>query len=55
MKIGIIICDRYGNCAGGILGSSLAIKTKPRLLKLLFALTTLAASVVMAINALVAK
>ena len=36
---------------GGIIGGKLAIKTKPRKLKTIFALTTLAAAVVMVINA----
>jgi len=37
---------------GGIIGSKFALKTKPRNLKTLFALTTLAAAVFMAANAL---
>ena len=36
---------------GGIIGGKLAIKTDPRKLKLVFAFTTLAAAVVMAVNA----
>ncbi|KPK69164.1 MAG: hypothetical protein AMJ84_10080 [Acidithiobacillales bacterium SM23_46] len=38
---------------GGILGSRFALKTKPERLKMLFAYTTLAAAIVMAINAFV--
>lgn len=37
---------------GGILGGSFALKTKPKVLKILFALTTLVASIVMVLNAL---
>ena len=40
---------------GGILGGKLAIKTKPKNLKAIFAYTTLAAAVFMIINALLAK
>ena len=40
---------------GGMLGGSIAMKTKPAFLKMLFALTTLAASIVMASNAFMAK
>ena len=36
---------------GGIIGGKIVIKTKPRILKQLFALTTLAAAIIMAINA----
>jgi len=36
---------------GGVIGGKLAIKTKPRKLKMIFALTTLAAAVVMVVNA----
>lgn len=41
-----------GGALGGLIGSRLALKTKPRKLKILFALTTLAASVIMILNAL---
>jgi len=40
---------------GGIIGGKIALKTKPAKLKLLFAYTTLAASIIMVVNALVAK
>lgn len=40
---------------GGLLGGSFAIKMKPAFLKLLFACTTLAASIVMVINAIITK
>ena len=36
---------------GGLIGGKLAIKTRPRALKLIFALTTLAAAVLMYIKA----
>ena len=39
---------------GGILGGSFAIKTNPKLLKKLFAFTTLVASIVMVLNAVIA-
>lgn len=38
---------------GGLMGGSFAIRTKPKILKLLFAFTTLAAAVVMVINAII--
>jgi uncharacterized membrane protein YfcA len=38
---------------GGILGGNLATKTEPRYLKTLFALTTLAAAILMIINAII--
>ena len=40
---------------GGLLGSSFALKTKPAILKKLFAFTTLLAAVVMIINAALSK
>ena len=40
---------------GGMLGGTFAIKTKPNYLKFLFAFTTLAASIVMVINAFITK
>lgn len=40
---------------GGLLGGSFAIKIKPAFLKKLFAFTTLAASVVMVINAIITE
>jgi uncharacterized membrane protein YfcA len=36
---------------GGVIGGKLAIKTKPKKLKIIFAFTTLAAAVVMIVNA----
>jgi len=40
---------------GGIIGGKIALQTKPAKLKLLFAYTTLAASVIMVVNAIVSK
>ncbi len=40
---------------GGVIGGTFAIKTKPKVLKSLFALTTLAASIVMIFNAIISK
>ena len=40
---------------GGLIGGSFALKTKPKMLKILFALTTLAAAVVMVFNAIISK
>ena len=40
---------------GGIIGSRIALKTKPRALKLLFALTTIIAAVLMLVNIYMAK
>lgn len=40
---------------GGWIGSRIALKTKPKKLKLLFAITTLLASIIMVINAVVGK
>jgi uncharacterized membrane protein YfcA len=40
---------------GGILGSKIALKSRPRFLKLLFAVTTFMAAVVMVFNALLTK
>ena len=40
---------------GGLIGSKIALKTKSEKLKLLFAITTLLASIIMIINALVSK
>ena len=37
-----------GGAIGGIIGGSIAIKTNPKLLKILFALTTLVAAIIMA-------
>ena len=37
-----------GGAIGGLIGVSIAIKTKPKLLKILFAITTLAAAIIMA-------
>jgi len=39
----------------GILGGKIALKSKPKYLKLLFAVTTLIAAVLMLVNASVAK
>ncbi|HPB83342.1 MAG TPA: sulfite exporter TauE/SafE family protein, partial [Spirochaetota bacterium] len=36
---------------GGIIGGSVALKTKPAVLKKLFAFTTMAASLIMVVNA----
>jgi uncharacterized membrane protein YfcA len=41
--------------AGGVIGGKLALKTNPQKLKLIFAFTTLAAAVVMAVNALLSR
>lgn len=43
----------FAAAIGGLLGGSFAIKTKPEFLKILFAVTTLAASIIMIINAIV--
>ena len=40
---------------GGIIGGKIALKTKPAKLKLLFAYTTLAAAVIMVLNAMVSR
>lgn len=40
---------------GGLIGGSFALKTKPKMLKLFFALTTLAAAFVMVLNALLSS
>jgi len=40
---------------GGIIGGSFALKTKPKKLKYLFAITTLIASIVMVVNAIISK
>ena len=40
---------------GGIIGSRFALKTRPRNLKILFALTSLAAAAFMVLNALLSK
>jgi uncharacterized membrane protein YfcA len=40
---------------GGALGGRIALKTKPSYLKTLFALTTLAAAVIMVVNGLVSR
>ncbi len=40
---------------GGLIGGSFALKTKPKMLKILFALTTLAVAVVMVFNAIISK
>jgi len=37
-----------GGAIGGLIGGSIAIMTKPKLLKILFAITTLAAAIIMA-------
>jgi uncharacterized membrane protein YfcA len=37
-----------GGAIGGLIGGSIAIKSKPKLLKILFAVTTLAAAIIMA-------
>lgn len=47
-KIGIPVA--LGGAIGGFIGGSIAIKTKPGLLKILFALTTLAAAIILAYN-----
>jgi len=44
----IAIPVALGGAIGGIIGGSIAIKTKPKLLKILFALTTLVAAIIMA-------
>ena len=41
--------------AGGIIGSKMALKSKPGRLKLIFAYTTLAASIIMVINAMMSN
>lgn len=41
--------------SGGILGGRIALKTKPAYLKTLFALTNLAAAILMMVNALVSR
>jgi len=41
--------------AGGLIGGSITIKTRPGILKMLFAITTLAAAVFMAANAIMSK
>jgi uncharacterized membrane protein YfcA len=40
---------------GGLIGGKLAIKTNPQKLKMIFAFTTLAAAIVMAVNALLSR
>jgi uncharacterized membrane protein YfcA len=40
---------------GGMIGGKLAIKTRPKKLKMIFAFTTLAAAIVMAVNALMSR
>jgi len=40
---------------GGILGGRIALKTRPTYLKTLFALTTLAAAILMMVNAVVSR
>jgi len=40
---------------GGLIGSKIALKTKSEKLKLLFAITTLLASIIMVVNAVVGK
>ncbi len=52
---GIVIPLAIAAAIGGILGSSFAMKTKPRILKELFAFTTLLASVIMIINAILSR
>ncbi len=37
-----------GGAIGGLIGGSIAIQTKPKILKILFAITTLAAAIIMA-------
>ena len=37
-----------GGAIGGLIGGSIAIQTKPKLLRILFALTTLVAAIIMA-------
>lgn len=41
--------------AGGLIGGNITIKTRPGILKMLFAITTLAAAVFMAVNAIMSK
>ena len=45
----------FAGAVGGIIGGKIALKTKPTKLKLLFAYTTLAASIIMVVNAMVTK
>jgi len=40
---------------GGMIGGKIAIKTNPKKLKVIFAFTTLAAAIVMAVNALLSR
>ncbi|MCD6154047.1 MAG: TSUP family transporter, partial [Syntrophobacterales bacterium] len=44
----IAIPVAIGGAIGGLIGGSIAIQTKPKLLKILFALTTLVAAIIMA-------
>ena len=41
--------------AGGVIGGKIAVKTKPQKLKMIFAFTTLAAAIVMAVNAFLSR
>jgi len=45
----------FAGAVGGIIGGKIAMKTKPAKLKLLFAYTTLAASIIMVVNAIISK
>ena len=52
---GLALPIAFAGAVGGIIGGKIALKTKPKKLKLLFAYTTLAASVIMVMNALMSQ